>query len=145
MTHDDPEQGGGRDSDLDDSVEPQIWHQYGLRPGISIGWVGLELTSAHIKAFEDAWDLLVVHEEWRDWVRQCLADGPFLYLAFREVDKRTLRKMKDGVSCNVPSDEVLEADSTGELRQFYGRVIRDIYQKWSTSSNCQPPPALPAF
>ncbi len=125
-------------------MEPQVWFQYRMGSSISKAWLDPALTSAHLKAFDDAWDVLVVREEWRTWVREHLIPpSPFLVLLIRPgIDARRLRKTKTGVSMNLPATEVHEADRSGNLISLYLDVIHAIYSKWAQVSACPPPPLL---
>jgi len=124
--------------------EPQIRHQYGMTSSISVAWLDPTLTSTHLKAFDDAWDVLVVREDWRTWVYQHLIPpSPFLVLLIRPgIDKRRLRKTKTGVSMNLPAAEVHDADRSGRLVPLYLDVIHSIYTKWAQVSVCPTPPPL---
>jgi hypothetical protein len=128
----------------DGPVEPQLSHQYGMSSSISKVWLDLELTSAHMKAFDDAWDVLVVREEWRAWVREYLIPpSPFLVLLVRPGrDARLLRKTKKGVSMHLPATEVHEANRSGDLIALYLDVIHAIYSKWAQVSACPSPPPV---
>jgi hypothetical protein len=57
---------------------------------VNVAWLGEGVSVAQMHALEDAWDLLVVDEEWRAWKRAHLVPaGPLLYLAVRDgIDKR---------------------------------------------------------
>lgn len=124
-------------------LAPQVWHQYEMPLPISIAWIGLSLTTAHHLALEDAWDLLVVDEEWRKWVDQNMATYPFIYLTLRDgIGKRGLRKTPSGVSMNVPAEEVYEADRAGNLIPLYLDIIWTIFDKWAKVSGCSSPPLL---
>jgi len=125
-------------------AEPHIWHQYGMTSSISVALLDPALTSAHDKAFDDAWDVLVVRDEWRRWVREHLIPhSPFLVLLIRPgIDKRRLRKTKTGVSMNLPAADVHEADRSGQLVPLYLDVIHSIYTKWAQVSACPTPPPL---
>ena len=130
--------------DADGPVEPQLWHRYGMQSTISRAWLDPALTSAHVKAFDDAWDVLVVREEWRAWVRERLVSpSPDLVLLVGPgLDARRLRKTKTGVSMDLPSAEVHEAEGSGDLIALYLDVIHAIYAKWAQTSACPPPPSL---
>ena len=90
-----------------DGVDPpQLWH--GNRRSHSInGFWHYTISRDQMYALEDAGDLLVVHEEWQDWVRaQLIPPSQFLYLAVRDnLEVRRLRKTKTGVSMQLPSAE----------------------------------------
>ncbi len=113
----------------------------------TISRAGLDpaLTSAQNKAFEDAWDVLVVREEWRAWVREHLIPpSPNLVLLIRPgLNARRVRKTKTGVSMHLPASEVHEADGSGDLIWLYLEVIYAMYSKWAQTSACPPPPHLP--
>jgi hypothetical protein len=129
-----------------DGVDPpQVWHRYRMSHSLNVFWHDHTISRDQMYALEDAWDLLVVHEEWRDWVRaQLIPPSPFLYLAVRDnLEKRRLLKAKTGVSMHVPAAEVAEAERSGELIALYLGIIRDIYVKWAQASGCPPPPVLP--
>ena len=129
---------------MDGPGEPQLSHQYRMSCSISIGWLDPALTSLQMKTFDDAWDALVVREEWREWVRKYLIPpSPFLVLLIRPgLEVRRLRKTKTGVSMNLPATEVHEADRSGDLVALYLEVIHAIYSKWALVSTCPPPPPL---
>ena len=112
---------------------------------LNVAWLGEDVSLAQMHALEDAWDLLVVHEEWRDWKKANLIPAqPFLYLAVRDgLDKRRLLNTKTGVPMHLPTAELTEAQATGRLRTLYLGVIRDIYNKWAQSRGCPAPPELP--
>ncbi|MFN7149139.1 MAG: hypothetical protein ACK4V6_06630 [Microthrixaceae bacterium] len=135
-----PEPDGPADDDCE--IEAQLWHQYELSSAISKAWLSPDLTSDHLKAFDDAWDLFVVQPVWREWVREHIVpDAPFLYLAVRPgLPQRRLQKTKKGVSLHVPAVEVFDADREGQLIPYYVGVIHQIYEKWATVSGS---PALP--
>jgi hypothetical protein len=124
---------------------PQVWHQFGMTHSLHVAWLGEGVSAGHMYALEDAWDLLVVHEEWRDWKRAHLIPAkPFLYLAVRDgLEKRRLLKTKTRVSMHVPTAELAEAQTTWRLHTVYLGIIRDIYSKWAQSSGCPAPPELP--
>ena len=132
-------------SDGDPPVEPQVWHQYRVTSSISTAWLDPGLTSAHLKALEDAWDVLVVREEWRAWVRDFLLPAsPFLVLSVRPgIDARRLRRTRTGVSMQLPATEVHQADRSGALTSLYVDVIHAIYARWAAGSACPPPPPVP--
>ena len=67
---------------------------------INVAWLGEGVSAEHMYALEDAWDHLVVDEEWRDWKRAYLIPAqPFLYLAVRDgLDKRRVQRTKTGGS-----------------------------------------------
>lgn len=113
---------------------------------ISIAWLDPALTSAQAKAFDDAWDVLVVQEEWRTWVREYLIPpSPFLVLVIRPgLDARRLRRTKKGVSMHLPATEVHEADRSGHLVPLYLDVIHAVYSKWAQVSTCPSPPPVTA-
>ena len=112
---------------------------------INVAWLGYTISRDQMYALEDAWDLLVVHEEWRDWVRaQLIPASPFLYLAVRDnLEKRRLLKTKAGVSMHVAAAEIANAERSGDLIPLYLGIIRDIYVKWAQVSGCSSPPELP--
>ena len=129
-----------------DGVDPpQVWHGYRMSHSLNVFWGDHTISRDQMYALEDAWDLLVVHKEWRDWVRdQLIPPSPFLYLAVRDdLEKRRLLKTKSGVSMHVPAAEVAEAERSGELIPLYLGIIRDIYVKWAETSGRPLPPTLP--
>ena len=130
--------------DVDGPVEPQLSHQYGIGASISKAWLDPGLTPADLKAFDDAWDVLVEREEWRAWVREYLIPpAPVLVLLIRPgLDARRLRKTKQGVSMHLPATEVHEAGRSGGLIALYLGVIHAIYSKWAQVSACPPPPPV---
>ncbi len=132
--------------DDDEDLEPQVWHQYSLKFLINTVWDSDFITPAHLKAFDDGWDTLVVIEEWRRWSWDYLIPAcPYLSLNVRDdLEKRLLRKTKSGVSMHLPARELLEAEAAGELVRFYAMLIRTIYAKWAQGTGCPAPPALPA-
>jgi hypothetical protein len=131
--------------DVDGTDPPQIWHGYRLSHSINVFWQDYRISRDQMYALEDAWDILVVRQEWRDWVRAYLIPlSPFLYLAVEDdLEKRRLRKTRTGVSLHVPSVEIAEAERSGELVRLYVDIIRDIYAKWANVSRCPSPPDLP--
>ncbi|GAA0982002.1 hypothetical protein ENKNEFLB_00912 [Nocardioides aquaticus] len=130
--------------DEDGWVGSQLWPRYAMNHSISVAWLDPGLTPAHLKAFGDAWDVLVVREEWRAWVRTWLfPTAPFFVLTVRpELDVRRLRKTKSGVSMHLPAAEVFEADGADDLIALYVGVIHAIYSKWAQVSACPPPPPV---
>ena len=63
----------------------QLAGQYGMSSSINVAWLSLSVRGAHGQAFDDAWDVLVVREDWRQWVHDYLIPpSPFLYLAVRD-------------------------------------------------------------
>ena len=125
---------------------PQVWHRYRMSHSLNVAWLGRHISTAQILALEDAWDLLVVHDDWRDWVGAYLVPpSPFLYVAVRDdLPKRRLLKASKGVSLHLPASEVTQAQERGELVGLYLGVIRDVYDKWAGVSDCPSPPPLPA-
>ncbi|MFJ9315160.1 hypothetical protein ACIRN4_13270 [Pimelobacter simplex] len=124
---------------------PSAGAKYGLGSSINSAWLADSATSAHIGALETGWDVLVVHPEWRAWVREHLIPAdPFLYLAIvDDRDRRRLLKTKNGVSAHVPFAEVLAAQESAELVEFFAALIREIYAKWAAGADRPAPPALP--
>ena len=124
---------------------PQVWHPYRMGHSINTAWLGYSISIVQIDALDDAWDLLVVHDEWRDWKRAHLIPAsPFLYLAVRDgIGKRRLQKTRTGVSMHLPASELARAEANHELVPLYLSVLRDIYAKWSQKSGCPAPPPLP--
>ena len=127
------------------SERAQVWPQFRMQHGISVAWLGEGVSAGQMYALEDAWDLLVVHVEWRDWKRAYLhPEWPFLYLAVRDgLDKRKLLKTKSGVSMHVPTAELTEAEAAGRLSTVFVGIIRDVYNKWAESKGYPAPPELP--
>lgn len=130
--------------DADGPAEPQLWHEYGMSSSISTAWLDPELTSAQAKTLDDAWDVLVVREEWRAWVLEYLIPtSPLLLLLIRPgLEARRLRKTKKGVSMHLPATEVHAADRSGDLIALYVDVIHAIYSKWAQVGACPPPPPV---
>jgi hypothetical protein len=124
---------------------PQVWHQYRMSHSINVAWLGERVSVEQMHALEDAWDHLVVHEEWRAWKRAHLVPAsPFLYLAVRDgIDKRRLLTTRTGVSMHVPTAELTEAQAGGRLQEVFLGILRDIYSRWARSSEGPPPPELP--
>lgn len=124
---------------------PQVSSRYGLRNSLNVAWLGYGLTTRQCDALDDAWDLLVVEQEWRDWVQEFLIPAsPMLYLAVRDdLPDRVLRKTPSGASLQLPAVEVARADAEGGLIDLYLGVTRDIYARWARGSGHPPPPDLP--
>ncbi len=72
----------GPDGTIDDGQERlQVWHQYRMTHSLNVAWLGHHVTAAQMHALDDAWDVLVVREERRDWKRAHLIPAfPFLYI-----------------------------------------------------------------
>ena len=135
---------------MSDGVAPereQVWPQFEMNHGISVAWLGEDVSAAQMYALEDAWDLLVVHAQWREWKRTCLhPTNPFLYLAVRDdIDRRRLLKTKTGVSLHLPTAELAEAEAAGQLPTIFVGIIREVYCKWAESKGCPAPPELPPW
>lgn len=43
----------------------------------------------------------------------------------------------------MPFAEIAGADASGEIQEFYQRLIRDIYVKWADTRSLPYPPPLP--
>jgi hypothetical protein len=129
----------------DGKSPPQVWHRYRMSHSVNVAWLDHRVSSPQMLALEDAWDVLVVHEEWRDWVRTTRVPAfPFLYLAVREdLSRRRLRKTPSGASLQLPSAEVFRADAEGTLVDLYVGVIRDLYLRWAEGHGYAAPPGLP--
>jgi hypothetical protein len=127
------------------SEREQVWPQFRMQHGISVAWLGEGVSAGQMYALEDAWDLLVVHAEWRDWKRTYLhPEGPFLYIAVRDgIPKRRLLKTKTGVSLQLPTAELTEAEAAGTLLTVLVEIIRDIYGTWAEVKGFPAPPELP--
>ena len=54
----------------DGTSPPQVWHRYRMGHLINVVWFDHRLNTAQMLALDDAWDTLVVRDEWRDWVRR---------------------------------------------------------------------------
>lgn len=133
-------------SDQDEGPDrPQVWHQYRMSHSVNVAWLGERASTAQMHALEDAWDLLVVRDEWREWKRAHLIPAsPFLYLAVRDgIDKRRLLRTRTGVSLHVPTTELTAAEASGRLQVVFVGILRDIYTKWAQASGCPPPPEVP--
>lgn len=124
---------------------PQVWHGYRMSHSINPAWLDPGVSSGQVLALEDAWDVLVVDEEWREWVQAHLIPArPYLYLAVRQdLASRRLRKTRSGASLQLPSAEVLEADRDGTLVGLFVGVIHDLYVRWATGHGHPLPPELP--
>lgn len=101
----------------DGKSPPQIWPRYRLGHSVNVVWFDHRVSAAQMLTLDDAWDVLVVREEWREWVRTYRTPfDPFLYLAVREdLPIRRLRKTKSGASLQLPSAELFLADTNGTL------------------------------
>lgn len=124
---------------------PQVWHQYRMTHSLNVAWLGSDVSAAHMYALEDAWDVLVVREEWREWKREHLVPhSPFLYLAVRDdLPQRRLRKTPTGASLQLPVAELSRAEADGTLVDLYLGVIRDLYARWADGHGHPAPPQLP--
>src|SRR5689334_16645206 len=127
------------------SERAQVWPQFRMQHGISVAWLGEGVSAGQMYGLEDAWDLLVVHARWRDWKRTYLhPEAPFLYMAVRDgITKRRLLKTKTGVSMQLPTAELTEAEAAGTLLTILVEIIRDIYGKWAEVKGYPAPPELP--
>ena len=135
-----------RDVDEGEPPErPQIWHRYRITHSLNVAWLGDDVSSAQMYALEDAWDVLVVREEWRAWVRTHLVPAsPFLYLAVRDdLAKRSLRKTPTGASLEIPTVELSRAEAEGTLVDLFLGVIHEIYVRWASGHGHPAPPSLP--
>ena len=125
---------------------PQVWHEYRMNHAINVAWLGWSVSTAQMYALEDAWDSLVVNEEWRDWHQAHLrGSSAFLYLAVRDgLPARRLRKTRNGASLQLPASELVEAERDGTLIPVFRGVIRDLYARWAEGHGVPAPPELPA-
>lgn len=130
----------------DGKSPPQLWHRYRMSHSVNTAWLDHRVSSIQMLALEDAWDVLVVHEEWREWVRANFTPSfPFLYLAVREdAPKRRLRKTPSGASLQLPSAELFRADAEGTLADLFVGAIHDLYVRWADGHDYPAPPELPA-
>ena len=112
---------------------------------LNVAWLDYRVSATQIHALDDAWDVLVVIEEWREWVRAHLIPAsPFLYLAVRDdLPKRRLRKTPSGASLQLPTSEVFCAEADGALVDLYLDVIHTIYTRWADGHGHPAPPELP--
>lgn len=142
MARDDPAERAEYEEPED---RPQVWHGYRMSHSINVAWLGHGVTAAQMLALEDAWDVLVVRDEWREWVRaNVIPEQPFFYLAVRDdLSRRALRKTPSGASLQLPAPEFVEAESEGALVDLYVRVIHDIYTRWASGHGRAAPPDLP--
>jgi hypothetical protein len=124
---------------------PQVWHQYRMSHSVNTAWLDHRVSASQMLALDDAWDVLVVHEDWREWVRTHMIPAfPFLYLAVREeLPERRLRKTQSGASLQLPSAEVFRADADGALVELFMGVIHDLYARWADGHGRPAPPRLP--
>lgn len=123
----------------------QIWPEYRMSHSLNVAWLDYRLSATQGYALADAWDVLVMIEDWREWVRTYLKPAsPFLYLAVRDdVPQRRLRKTPSGASLQLPSSEVFSADADGTLVDLYLDVIHTIYTRWADGHGHPAPPELP--
>lgn len=112
---------------------------------VNVAWLDHRVSWSQMLVLEDAWDVLVVLEEWREWVRtHRRTANPFLYLAVREdLPQRRLRKTKSGASLHLPSAELFRADADGVLVDLFVGVINDLYVRWADGHGHPRPPELP--
>ena len=132
---------------IDEGPErPQVWHEYRMSHSLNVAWLGYGVSATQMYALEDAWDILVIIEEWREWKRAYLIPAfPFLYLAVRDdLPQRRLRKTPTGASLQLPAAELSRAEGDGTLVDLYLGVIRDIYARWADGHGHPAPPNLPA-
>jgi hypothetical protein len=133
---------------VDDGVppeRPQLSHRYRMSHSLNTAWLGETITSAQMYALEDAWDVLVVVDEWRSWVRDHLVPAsPFLYVAVRDdLPQRRLRKTPNGASLQLPATDLTRAEADGTLVKLFLGVIRDVYVRWAEGHGHPAPPELP--
>lgn len=131
----------------DGTSPPQVWHRYGMKHLINVVWFDPRVNNAQSLALDDAWDTLVVRDEWRDWVQTYRTPhNPFLVLVVaEEIKQRRLRKIKNGASMKLPSAEVFRADADGTLVPLYLGVIYDLHLRWAERhGHPGPPDAHPA-
>lgn len=84
---------------IDEGPErPQVWHEYRMSHSLNVARLGYGVSATQMYALEDAWDILVIIEEWREWKRAYLIPAfPFLYLAVRDdLPQPRLRKTPTG-------------------------------------------------
>lgn len=112
---------------------------------MSIAWLDPDLFPDQMRALDEAWDVLVAREEWRQWVLDHrVPRSPSLVLTVRPgLSVRRLRKTKTGVSLHLPAAEVHEAHRSGHLVPLWMDVVHSMYSKWSVVNTCPPPPPLP--
>jgi hypothetical protein len=127
------------------SERKQVWHEYRMNHAINTAWLGHDVSAAQMYALEDAWDSLVVHQEWRDWHQAHLrGSSAFLYLAVRDdLPARRLRKTSNGASLQLPATELAEAEREGTLIEVFRGVVRDLYARWADGHGVPAPPELP--
>lgn len=130
----------------DGTSPPQIWHQHRMGHLVNVAWLDHRVSAAQMLTLEDAWDVLVALDEWREWVRtHRTPTNPFLYLAVREeLPNRRLRKTKTGASMQLPSAELFRADADGTLVDLYLGIIHDLHARWADGHGHPAPPELPA-
>lgn len=129
----------------DGKAPPQVWHQYRMSHSVNPAWLDHRVSGRQMLTLEDAWDVLVVDQEWREWVRTNFTPSfPFLYLAVRDdLPKRRLRKTQSGASLQLPSAEVFRADADGTLVDLFLGVIHDLYARFADGHGYPAPPELP--
>lgn len=135
----------GWDDEGEPPDRPQVWHEHRMSHSVNTAWLGYGVTLAQMHALEDAWDVLVVREEWRAWKRRVLIPAsPFLYLAVRDdLPRRRLRKTPTGASLQLPATELARAEADGTLVEVFLGVIHDVYCRWADGHGHPPPPPLP--
>ena len=128
----------------DGESPPQLWHRFRMGHLVNAVWFDHRVSAAQMRALDDAWDVLVMHEEWREWVRTYRTPAdPFLYLAVREdLAKRRLRKTTSGASLHLPSAELFRADVDGKLVDLFLGVIHDLHARWADGHGHPAPPEL---
>jgi hypothetical protein len=112
---------------------------------INVVWWDPRVNTAQMLALDEAWGVLVVHKEWREWVNTYRTPAdPYLGLTVtHEVPERRLRKTKTGASLQLPSAEVLRAHTDGTLVDLYVGVIRDLHVRWAVGHGHPAPPGIP--
>ena len=124
---------------------PQVSAQYRMSHSLNVAWLGYGVSAAQMYALDDSWDVLVVVEEWRAWVRAHIIPAfPFLYVAVRDdLPERRLRKTNNGASLQLPASELTAAEADGTLVDVFLGVIHDVYTRWADGHGHPPPPDLP--
>jgi hypothetical protein len=114
-----------------------------MSSSINIAWLDPALTSAQGKAFDDAWDVLIVQEEWRSWVREYLIN-PHRSDALDQTRARRQAAPEDEEGClHAPTgSRGSHGGRSGDLIALYLDVIYAIYSKWAQVSACPPPPPV---
>lgn len=119
-----------------------MWHRYRTGHLINVVWFDHRVNTAQSLALDDAWDTLVVRDEWREWVGAYRTPhNPFLVLVVdAEVKQRRLRKIKNGASMKLPSADVFRADADGTLVDLFVDVIYDLHLRWAETHGLPAPP-----